>query len=143
MPTLHLGVLDVPYATAGTTTGEVATFLEDKYHVMEVFFEDVGAPAIGAALEKSAQDAVDNILLGIAAPGISLTAKAEGEIVDAFRQFLTQQEMDGVVKGVPTRAALKGVNHRRKRPYAKGNPPRPSFIDTGTYESHFRAWVEP
>ena len=34
---LHLGVIDVPYATEGTTTGDVAEILEAKYDVMGNF----------------------------------------------------------------------------------------------------------
>jgi hypothetical protein len=39
-------------------------------------------------------------------------------------------------------AATAGVNHRKKKPYAKANPARPAFVDTGLYQSAFRAWVE-
>lgn len=168
MTTLHLGVIDIPYATnvpeaqrrsvvrrrpdgsiesftaapsGGETTGDVAAFLEEEYHVMEVFYEDVGSDAIAKALEVSARDALENMMMGSPAD-ISLTKAAEDEIAAAFKLFLVQQEMDGVVGGVPTKAALAGVNHRLKHPYAKGNPERPSFIDTGTYENSFRAWVD-
>jgi hypothetical protein len=169
IPTLHLGVIDVPYATrvaepqrrvgvrqrkggpaeafsaapsGAETTGDVATILEDKYHIMEVFYNDVGGESIGKALEISTERAIKNLLLGQPAASIvSLTLAAEGEIEEAFKLFLSQQEMDHVVGGVPTQAALNGVNHRLKHPYAKSNSERPSFIDTGTYQASFKAWV--
>jgi hypothetical protein len=142
MPILHLGVIDIPYSDGnGETTSDVARILEDEYHIMEVFVADVGQDAIAATLEKSAVEALEKIILGSPAP-ISLSNAGEAEIETAFRQFLSQQEMDNVVGGVPTKAALAGVSHRRKRPNAKGNPERPSFIDTGLFSASFRAWVE-
>lgn len=142
MPVLHLGVVDMPYvARGGTTTVDVARIIEEKYHVMEVFAEDIGMGAIAAALEKSAVEALEKIILGSPAP-LSVSNAGEAEIETAFRLFLSQQEMDNVVGGVPTQASLDGVSHRLKHPNAKGNPSRPSFIDTGTFENAFRAWVE-
>jgi hypothetical protein len=169
MTTLHLGVIDIPYATnvpeaarrvvhrthkngtvetftappsGGETTGDVATILEEKYHVMEVFAEEVGMDLIAQALEHSAAGAIENLLLGAPPEGLSLTAEAEGEIEGAFRHFLDQREMDGVMPGVATEAAKKGVNHRLKHPYAKANKERSSFVDTGTYQTSFKAWAE-
>lgn len=165
---IHLGVLDVPYAThvpeehrrvvhrttrggvvsvhsapssGAETTGDVAQILEDEYHVMEVFYEDVGEELIAKALEHSMVGAIQDLALGKPGNLIDPFATATGEIEVAFKTFLSQQEMDGVVGGVPTKAALAGVNHRLKHPYAKGNPARPSFIDTGTYQSHFKVEV--
>jgi hypothetical protein len=140
MTKLHLGVVDLPYANGGKTTGEVAQILEDKYHVMELFVEEIGLTAITDALEKSAKDALADLIGGAPVSGLSLTLAAEEEIAAAFRVFLDQQELDGVVPGVPTQASLKGVNHRFKRPYVKTNPARPSFIDTGLYQASARAW---
>jgi hypothetical protein len=38
-------------------------------------------------------------------------------------------------------AALHGVSHRFKHPYAR-RARRPSFIDTGLYQNSFAAWVD-
>src|SRR5580700_11043058 len=43
---------------------------------------------------------------------------------------------------VPTMAALRGVNHRLAHPYARSNPRRPSFLDTGLYSSSFVIWSD-
>lgn len=166
MPTLHLGVVDFPYVkhvappqrrvavktrkggkptaftappSGGETTGDVATWLEDKYHVMEVFFEEAGVDSIRKAIEHSAEMAVEALILGNQAPGLTLTSQAETEIKQAFDVFITLQLADGIIPGVPTQAALKGVNHSLLHPYAKSNPERPSFRDTGTYRGAF--WV--
>ena len=109
---------------------------------MSVFLEDTGGvAAVIKGFEESAQQALENVLLGSNAQ-ISLTAQAETDIETEFRHYLSQQRFDGVIPGVPTQAALRGVNHRLADPYAKSNRPRPSFIDTGTYEASFKVWTE-
>lgn len=153
--TLHLGVVDVPYAhnpelkpkqrkkrSASTmTTGDVADILEAKYHVMRIFFETHKAD-IAKDLESSLEGALENLLLG-APLGANAFAAAEGDVEKRFKDFLTNREMEGLgYPGVPTQAALDGVNHRLKHPYRKSNPRRPSFVDTGLYENSFRAWVD-
>lgn len=141
VPVLYLGVIDVPYAAEAITTGEVAHILEAKYGVMQTFVDTVGQDSIAKALENSAVNAIESMIMG-AGSGINLTAEGEGEIEAAFRQFLEQQDMDGRVDGVPTKASLKGVSHRLKRPNAKDNPSRPSFIDTGLYSASMKAWTD-
>lgn len=140
--TLHLGVNEVPYADkAGTTTGDVAEILEAKYHPMELFFE-IHQRDVVAALEDGLVGAFENMLMG--AP-VSQNPFGEGEakIEQDFKTFLDMGEMEALgYPGVPTEAALKGVNHRLKHPYAKANSRRPSLVDTGAYQQNFRAWVE-
>ena len=139
---LHLGVVDVPYEEGEKSTGDVAEILEQEYHVMELFTEEVGSEAISNAFAQSAQRACEDLFSGAPATSLNLTYEATEEIASAFRVFLDQRELDGVVPGVPTQAALKGVNHRLAHPYAKSNPERPSFIDTGSYGASFRAWTD-
>jgi hypothetical protein len=148
--TLHLGVVEVPYAQAPnprqrrpkagtTTTGDVATFLENKYHPMEVFFEEKAASVIAPLLEKSVAGAIENLLLG-APPSNDPFGSATSKIEDAFKQFIATREIETVgIAGVPTQAALMGVSHRFKKPYQR-RPRRPSFIDTGLYLASFKAW---
>lgn len=169
MTTINFGVLDVPYTNEDEaaktpkqlrrdrrnniltslglkefhgTTGDIAEILEDKYHVMEIFIEEVGLGKILQAMEHSAQNALEDLFAGRPPGEISLTLEAEEEIIEAFRAFIDQREMDGIQPGVPTDASLKGVNHRLKHPYAKDNPVRPSFKDTGLYMDSARAWTE-
>jgi hypothetical protein len=59
-----------------------------------------------------------------------------------FNEFIDRRGMDGMELDVPTTAARLGINHRFLHPYAKANPERPSFKDTGTYMQSFTAWVE-
>jgi hypothetical protein len=69
-------------------------------------------------------------------------SSAETAITTMFKQFLATGAIEHMgIPGVPTQAAKDGVNHRLKHPYAKSNPRRESFIDTGAYSAHFIAWI--
>lgn len=181
---LHLGVLDIPHSTGSdsedyVTTGDVAVILEDRYHIIELYVEEIGHEHIARAFEESAKTAIEDIfsgkqtgaaeyMAGGSSEMFALTGDATQEIEDSFRIFIDQKELDFVMPGVPTFASTGGeisvteysvdkagnpkvrtvrrqrgaVNHRLKHPYAKDNPPRPSFRDTGLYQASFRAWVE-
>jgi hypothetical protein len=162
--TLNLGIVDVPYAnpkkpkkkgkkgkgkktnrakeegsTVTKTTAEVAEILEAKYGVMDTF-AFARLPDIAAKLEDSIAGQLETMMMGGHASGNPF-ASAESAIETMFRDFLFKQQIESFgIAGVPTAAALRGVNHRLKHPYAKGNPRRPSFIDTGLYMAHFKAW---
>jgi hypothetical protein len=163
---LHLGVYDIPYAhvpkeyranqtkhAEGTeTTGDVANDLERRYHIMESFF-DFKKQKIAVMIEKSAAGALENILMGAPITANPLQ-QATADISTEFKQFLSTQEVESIgLRGVPTRAALEGVNHRFKNPFGKyvgkgknrtfvKNPRRPSFIDTGLYQATMTVWAD-
>lgn len=158
MTTLHLGVVDIPYVARETpaqmrkrvrkaaprpagqkTTGDVADILEAKYHVMEAFFT-LHQDEIVKTLESSLQGSLENLLTGAPLTANPL-GEGESEIKNLFSQFLTNKEMDSLgYPGVPTKAALQGESQRFKR--RRNNVSRPSFVDTGLYESAFRAWID-
>ena len=123
----------------GKTTGDVAQILEAKYHIMRTFF-DMNSKDIATAIEKSMVGSVINMVNGQPGP-IKPDAQAMSDIETAFKQALSMRAFDGVINGVPTQASLGGVSHRFKRPYAK-RAARPSFINTGLYQSSFAAWTE-
>lgn len=147
---LHLGVADVPYSSAprapgskavtgSETTGDVAGWLETKYEVMGTFWDQHGVDA-GEKLVESLQGAVESLMMG-APPTQDPYGTGTQEIEDMFRRFLSEAEMEKLgVQGVPTQAALD----RRSARFKKGKGPnrRPSFIDTGLYQSNFRSWVD-
>ena len=140
--TLHLGVVDVPYANdpKGKSTGDVAEILEEKYHVMRVFFE-YNKEFVAKELEEGLCDAFESVLMGGPIQGDAFGAGCS-EIQQRGRDDLSQRMFDARgIPGVPTNAALRGVSHRFKHPYKK-RPERPSFIDTGLYKKSFRAWVD-
>jgi hypothetical protein len=163
--TLHLGVVDVPYANeaqntkipqarkgkankplklkssgATKTTGDVAEILEAKYGIMEAFAM-WRMPDIAKSLEESLAGELETLLMGGQTSGNPFKS-AESAIETMFKNFLGSGEVEhSGLLGVPTQAALNGVNHRLAHPYAKSNPRRESFIDTGGYQTHFKAWV--
>lgn len=135
---LHLGVVDMPYSDkTGTTTGQVAEWLEDKYHVMEIFYE-THQDMIGQALADAMGDAISNMMMG--APMVADPyAAADAQIESAFRKFLTSREIETLgYPGVPTLAAIEGVSSRFK---SRRGPRRPSFVDSGLYEAAFKIWA--
>ena len=137
MSVLRMGVLDVPYSNGKTTTGDVAEWLENKYGVMGFFWE-LNKLKISAELEQGISQAFESYLMG-SPLGSDPFLAATAEIEQLFREFLSTKQMDHKVGGVPTKAAMKGVSSRFKS--KRGNP-RPSFIDTGMYETSFKAWMD-
>lgn len=156
---LHLGVVDMPYAyeqqqlgkngqvlkrkkkkLLSTTTGDVAEFLEAKYHVMEIFFEE-NQQEIASALEEGMAGAIESLVMGAPAT-LDPFGAGTSAIETRFKNFLLTGQIEKVgYPGIPTQAALMGVNHRMARPHQR-RARRPSFIDTGLYESSFKAWVD-
>ena len=153
---IHFGVTELPYShtdNIGTTkkgknkgrlyastTGDVATILENKYHILEVFW-NVHLDDITKALEDGIEGAFESIMMG-APPSPDPFAEGTSKVEELFARFLSGGEMEHLgIPGVPTKASM---NRRSLRFQKKRNPagPRPSFIDTGLYESSFRCWGE-
>ena len=135
MITFHLGVIDVPYEDENTTTGDVAEYLEEKYQIMQTFF-DRYSKDIADLMANDMAASLENMMAG-APPAKDPLAESMSRIHDLFVAFLDNTEMNGLT-GVPTRRALEVKSLRFKN---KKGPPRPSFIDTGTYQAAMRAWV--
>ena len=144
--TLHLGVLDGPHGEV--ITGDLAEILERKYGVMEAFY-DMNKDAVNEYIVNAFEGAVESILMG-APSGVDPFEAASTKIEARFKQALSSKEFDGHLPGVPTQASLEGVTNRfKKAKERKGGgrrrrkrPGRPSFIDTGIYQSSFKAWIE-
>jgi hypothetical protein len=122
---------------AGKTAGEVGADLEKRFGVVETFvkleedfivdkFEGAYASGMELGMGGGSWDIVWD-------PSITLEPR--------FRRSLTSRRFDGIIRGVPTRAAQRGISHLRKDPYAS-QASRPSFIDTSLYQRSFRAWTE-
>lgn len=153
---LHLGVIVQPYRSASirrrkrgkpsasvraTDTGQVAQWLEDKYGIMQTFFNVYGE-RIGDKLADGMGAHLESLLMG--APSyIDPFGGACSQIDIWFRHFIASKEVENVgIKGTPTKAAIMGVNHRLAHPYRKSNPRRPSFLDTGLYMGNFKSWMD-
>lgn len=140
--TLHLGVLVQPYRTPGkkasVTTGDVARFLEDRYALMQTYYR-VRGNVVAAAMEGSLRTALEALMMGRA---VDPWGPASQAIQSDFREWISSRAAEQAgMAGVPTKAALRGVNHRLKHPYRSSNPRRPSFRDTGLFMNSFRSWV--
>lgn len=147
MRKLYLGVVDIPYQpTEGRdkglpSTGDVAEWLEKKYGVMESFV-NVNEDEIAERLAQSMSAALQDLLIG-APPGGDPLREGFSNIEEDFKRYVESRQVEGQgLPGVPTQAALDGVNHRLKHPYAKGNPRRSSFVDTGQYLAAFKVWSD-
>lgn len=144
MTTLHLGVEEKPYRSRdkknrALTTFDVAKILEAKYGIMATYYR-VHGQEIADAITNSLAGAIESLAMGQA---VDPWNSGMGKVEERFRLFITSLEAErGGIPGTPTKAALAGVNHRLKHPYAKDNPRRPSFWDTGIYTLSFRAWVD-
>lgn len=163
MPILHLGVVDLPYVgneTRGARrarvkagkaakppavnvgvdlTGDVAEILEEKYHVMQHFYELHGQE-IADLVANSMAGNLETMLMGGPHAEASF-ASAESGIDQMFRNFLSNKELDALgYPGIPTQAAKDGVNPRFKS--GRGPKNRPSFIASGLYQSSFKTWVD-
>ena len=160
---LHLGVFELPYTThvpevgrravarlrkggspekftsapAGAeTTGDVASILEAEYHIIEIFYQ-ANQQAIADFVAASMAGALETMLMGGPPPKDPL-AQAYADIEKLFKNFILSGAIESLgVPGVPTQAALDGVNHALK---LKKGPRRPSFKDTGLYMSAFHTW---
>lgn len=137
---LHLGVIDIPYAgELGTTTGDVASFLETKYGVMQRFF-DLHENDIATVMTDGLRNTIEDIVAGAPAT-LDPYGTAMNKIGQEFRVYIDIEEITKTgVPGVPTQAALIGKSKRFKR---QRGPRRPSFIDSGDYQQSFSSWVEP
>lgn len=138
---LNIGVIDLPHPggeKTGMTTGDLAEGLEQEYELYSGFVE-LHQQDITDALTDSMQDALDAIIgAGVALP--NPFAAAEQQVVVMMKRFFDNEEIAKLPRaGVPTKAALDGVNHRLKQ--RKGQR-RPSFIDTGALRNASDAWIE-
>lgn len=142
---IYLGVLNIPYDyNDNSTTASVALLLEKKYGIMGKFIEihnDEVQGHLKNALISNIQDVIEGNH-----PDNEAFYTAFSKIEHDLKKFISSREVERVgIPGVPTKAALKGVTHRlkQKRRGLKNNVKgqrRPSFVDTGLYESSLKVW---
>ena len=158
---LLLGVHDVAYTDAegSTTTGKVARYLEDDYHVMRTFVELHG-DEIASHIADEFVGAIQDIALG-KPPSLDAIGPMHAIETD-FRHYLDRGEWEST-SGQVIQAAQSGISHRFKsvsgkslsaRSIAAGavkargkvlkraRKARKAFIDTGLYQASFTAWIK-
>lgn len=152
--TFNLGVTNKPYpyttrlrhvagkrrrVTAPKTTVEVMEILEAKYGVIDAFYTSK-KPVIDKICLRYLKADLDHQMRGGDASKNPL-AGAMVEIEELFVKFIEKRQVEKLgIPGVPTQAALQGVQHKRGRKTFGAR--RPSFDDTGLYKNSFRAWVD-
>jgi hypothetical protein len=141
--TLHLGVVVQPYrarsAKAGAmTTGDVAEILEARYGLFTAFWRAHDQDCAGD-LEVSLGGAMESLMMGRA---VDPWGSATQAINQRMRDFVNSKEAErSGMPGVPTKAALMGVNPRLAHPYRLSNARRPSFRASGLLVGSFRSWM--
>jgi len=154
MPKLMLGVVDVAYSDkdGGATTGAVAGYLEDEYHVMRTFLE-LYEDQIGEFLADAMVGEIESIAQGKPAAVFGRDVSTHigdrvvsgqsvnGKIEEAFRNYLDAREWKQA-SGQTVDAAEQGISLRKKHPYSQNNSARAEFFSTGLYSASFRAWLE-
>jgi hypothetical protein len=140
MPVLHLGVVDVSYADGGgaTTTGDVAGYLEDRYHIMRIFTEENEA-FIGEVLVDEVAGAIESIAMGKRMGSLNLRP-AMGKIEARFRDALDSGELHRVLPATQQVNDTTLKTSLRKKA-VKQESRRQAFIDSGLYQASFRAWL--
>ena len=121
----------------GKTVGMVAEELEKKYGIVEAFY-GMEQDFVVDNFETAMSNSMAQGMMGGSWDYTWDPTPLEGK----FRRALSGRKFDGVLRGVPTRAAQMGVSHLRADVYRKGAAARPSFIDTGLYQRSFKAWME-
>ena len=132
-----LGVVDVAYTDSkeAETTGDVAELLEEKYGVMQTFF-DLHQSDIVKALENGIAGAIENTLAGKESKA-DVFLGAYGNIENQFHNYIDFQEHGIRLKKQD--APLAGP--RKKRQYKKVEATLP-FVATGLYRQMFKVWIE-
>jgi len=139
--TLNVGVFDIPHVggeKTGLTTGDLAEILESKYGLYSGFVELHGQE-IADVLADGVQDALDAII-GAGVNAVDPLGAAELPLTAMLIRYFDNEEIAKLgVPGVPTGAALKGINRRKAS--GKGVR-RTSFIDTSELRNSSSVWVE-
>lgn len=135
---LILGVIDQPYEE-GKTTGDVAVYLENKYHPMEIFFQLHGQE-VADDLSNSLAGALESLMMGAPAR-IDPTGGAMSKTEERFKNMLSSGELETLgYPGLPTDAAKKRRSLRFKS--KKKKTARPSLVDTSLYMNSFKSWID-
>ncbi|HET8686810.1 MAG TPA: hypothetical protein VFM18_09110 [Methanosarcina sp.] len=130
---LNLGVQDTPYSNKPEeTTGAIAEILEEKYNVMQIFF-DLHEKDIAKDLEDGIAGALENAFAG---GKVNLFAEAMGKTEDRFRKYLDYQE-----HGISLKKMLAPKAGPRHKMQYKKVEKTTAFISTGLYRLNMKAWI--
>jgi hypothetical protein len=157
--TLHMGFINTPYTVEAksapvrvskreearkrrrgfsrTMTAErVSKILEEKYNIVETFsevYEQEIHSLLHDGFREVAEHMINNRKGETRAKMKNLMKPFTNQVQNMFKSFIDNEEMNGMVPGVPTAVSIKG---------RKGRKPGPSFVRTGVYKASFRAWIK-
>ena len=137
---MYLGVVDVGYTddNGATTTGDVAGYLEDRYHVMRTFLE-VKEGEIHNIITDQVAGAIESIAQGKRVPKLDLQPAGE-KIQDMFRGWLDSGEMNREILPQSQQVSSDTLKTSSRKKVIKTEKQRQAFIDTGLYQASFRVW---
>ena len=140
MSKVELGVVDVAYSDedGGVTTYQVAKILEQKYHVMEVFYN-----AYQKKIAEEVQRKYAMMLRRYLKDGKTWGEQTELPMDDTralFSDYLDRDEWQSITGRTILAAAMGKSNRKKDKAYYPGS--RPAFIDTGLYRRSFRAFLK-
>jgi hypothetical protein len=141
MPTLHIGVFDLPHLDPRHSTGDIAAFLEARYGLFSGFYE-MHKAEIHNMIAQSYANAVVSVLRHGAPRTLNPYGRAISQIEHLFKQDIDMRRFDGRLPGVPTQASLEGRSKRFKSGFTRGRRARPSFLDTGILRGDIAVWVD-
>jgi hypothetical protein len=123
------------------TADKLAGILERKYEIVQVFneiYENEITEMIHNGFREVAEHMISNRKTGTTTIGMKRLMKPyTDKIQEMFRTFIDNEEMNGLVEGVPTAVSVTGRGGWKWR-----RKPGPSFVASGIYRASFRAWVE-
>jgi hypothetical protein len=159
---IHMGFLNTPYtlknmaapvaavkahaakmrrgSTVRRTAEDVGAILESKYGIVGTFidiYQDEITDIVTETFENFVVDAISNFRKPASARMVKFMDPKTKKIEKLFRGFLDQEEMNGMVDGVPTK-----ISKGRKRKRGISTRPRPSFERSGIYRASFRCWAD-
>jgi hypothetical protein len=132
---LVFGVNNIRYGTDPTTAGDVANWLEKKYGIM------------GAFVQMNKDFIAKEVIQELVGVKNRQPQHPMDAIAKKLKEAISMQQFNGILPGVPTKASLRGVSSRFKNGKRRGKSkvsgvPRPSFIDSGIYQSSIRVVLD-
>jgi hypothetical protein len=128
------------YSGPRRTAEDVGDILESKYGILGTFtdiYDEEISDIVTETFENFVVDALSEVRKPTSARMVKFMASKTNKIEKLFRGFLDQEEMNGMVPGVPTK-----VSRGKKRKRGISTRQRPSFERSGIYRVSFRCWAD-
>jgi hypothetical protein len=141
---LKFGFDERMYYGREVDTGQVSTWLESHYGILEEFI-DIHSEDIAKLIEEDVAEMITRTIEKGVTPTLTRISKHSMLIIKAmFDTFIRSREVEGLgIPGVPTERAKMGFKSATKRRKGRfSGTSRPSFLDTELYIKSFYARLE-